>query len=166
MTAPAFKPGPETQVNFNQIDTAAVWPLGTEVETANGKEFKYVEFLDSVAYLEGHVVTLAGGTIDEWKVTNDRAGGSGDVATFGHIVIGVVPALSTMPAPTGSLRQFGWVQTEGECVVLGTYASGDYLKPHATVDGTSVVSGYTAAKADFNIFAKAISTTVAILTGL
>lgn len=163
MAAPA-NTGPFTTMgNFDKVGTTQEnIPLGTKAYGPNGKAFRYVQFLDAVAYAAGQVVTLAGGTIDTWKVSNDRAGGSADVGTFGHVVRGVCPAWTDVPTQ----NQFGWIQVEGECVVLGTYVAGDYLIPHATTDGQAVVSGYTAAKANFNIFAKALSTTVAVLTGV
>jgi hypothetical protein len=55
------------------------------------------------------------------------------------------------------------VQYKGECSPRGTYAAGNQLIPHATLDGQAVVSGYTAAAADFNIFARAHSSSRAVL---
>lgn len=142
-------------VNLEQFDDTAQHALGEVFRGANGKEYRYVQFLDAVTYVSGHVCTFGTTGTDVWKVTNDRAGGS---AVTGHGVVGV---LSSINVPTQN--QYGWLQVAGECSPAGTYAAGDYLKPHATNDGEAVVSGYTAAKADFNIFAFAHSSTRAML---
>lgn len=149
-------PGPKMLgVNLDRFTDAAEHELGTLFNGPNGKEFRYVQFLDAVTYVSGHVCTHGTTGTDVWKVTNDRAGGS---AVTGHGVAGVLQSSSV---PTQN--QYGWLQTGGECGPSGTYAAGDYLKPHATNDGEAVVSGYTAAKADFNIFAVAHSASRAIL---
>ena len=132
--------------NLDRYDTAAMHPLGSVFESERGKAYRYVQFLDAVTYAAGHVVTRGANTADTWKVTNDRAGGS---AQAGHEVIGVAIGVPTQ-------NQFGWVQISGEATVLGTYAVGDQLKPHATTDGAALVSGYTAAAVDFNIFAAGV----------
>lgn len=139
-------------INVDTYDTTAKYPMGTFYEGVNGKAYQYVQFLDAVTYQAGDVVTRAGGTEGDWKVTNDRAGGS---AITGHEVVGVLMAAIRVPTQ----NEYGWVQVRGECAARGTYAAGDFLKPHATADGELVVSGYTAAKADFNIVAKALSST-------
>lgn len=149
--------GPKTLgVNVDRFTDDALHPMGTTYDGKNGKKYVYVQFLDAVAYLAGHVCTFGTTGTDVWKVTNDRAGGS---AVTGHIVAGVLASGANVPTQ----NQYGWLQCEGECSPTGTYAAGDYLKPHATADGDAVVSGYTAAKADFNIFARAHSSSRAVL---
>ena len=146
-------------INLDQFDTAAQHLLGTLATGVNGKMFRYVQFLDAVTYQLGDVCTIGTTGTDVWKVTNDRAGGS---AVTGHAVVGVLAADGAVPTQ----NQYGWLQVAGECFLRGTYAAGDFVKPHASNDGEAVVSGYTAAKADFNIFAKAHSASRAMLVGL
>lgn len=149
----AFGPRAAT-VDLTRVDSAAAYTLGELALGKDGKAYRYVKFLDAVVYAAGHVVTAALAT--DWHVTNDRAGGS---AITGHHVMGVALAVQTQ-------NSFGWIQVAGLVQVAGTYAAGDYIIPHATVDGTAVVSGYTAVKADFNIFALALSSSLVRLQGL
>lgn len=153
---PTPAPGPQLLgVNLDRFTDSAEHALGTLYMGANGKEYRYVQFLDAVTYVSGHVCTFGTTGTDVWKVTNDRAGGS---AVTGHGVAGV---LQSANVPTQN--QYGWLQVGGECSPSGTYAAGDLVKPHATNDGEAVVSGYTAAKVDFNIFAYAHSSSRAVL---
>ena len=141
--------GPSLAPNLDICTAAQLAVLGTVINGPAGRQFRYVQFVDAVTYVAGHIVTRASAT--DWVVTNDRAGGS-NVA--GHEVIGMV-FQDTVPTQ----NQFGWVQCKGISLVAptGTYAAGDYCIPHATTDGAAVISGYAAAKADFNIFGKALS---------
>lgn len=148
--------GPKTiGVNLDRFDDTPQHELGEEYEGRNGKVFRYVRFQDAITYQAGDVCTRGTAGTDLWNVTNDRAGGS---AVTGHEPMGV---LSGPNVPTQN--QYGWLQVAGECSPRGTYAAGDYLIPHATNDGEAVVSGYTAAKANFNIFAYALSSSRARL---
>lgn len=153
--------GPLTQgPNLDLYGSTQLFELGTLAHGANGKTFRYVKFLDAVTYVAGHVCCAATTTaIDQWTVTNDRAGGSN---ITGQIVVGVLHGTANVPAQ----NDYGWIQVAGECAPAGTYAAGDYVIPHATVDGTAVISGYTAAKADFNIFGKAKTSAIVQLLGL
>lgn len=154
--------GPMTQgANLDSyVSTTPEYQLGQVAQGINGRKYRYVQFLDAVAYLAGHVCTAGTTTAaDQWTVTNDRAGGSN---ITGHEVIGVLHGTVNVPTQ----NQYGWIQIAGECVPLGTYAAGDYVIPHATVDGTAVVSGYAATKADFNIFGKAKTSAIVQLIGL
>jgi len=144
-------------VDLTRIDTAEKYDLGSIAigrGTNRGKMYRYVKFLDAITYAAGQVVTVGAAT--DWHVTNDRAGGS---AVAGHGVVGVALAVHTQ-------NSFGWIQVAGLVQVAGTYAAGDYVIPHATSDGEAVVSGYTAAKANFNIFAYALSSSLVRLQGL
>lgn len=110
--------------------------------------FRYVQFLDAVTYAEGQLVTEASTVVGTHKVTNDR-----DVsAVAGLAPRGVLFQAGTMPTQ----NQFGWIQVTGDAHVIGTFATGDFLIPHATNDGEAVVSGYTAAKANFNFMGDCI----------
>lgn len=159
---PATKaPGPQLLgVNLDRFDTVAQFELGSIFFGINGKVFRYVQFLDAVTYVAGHVCTFGTTGTDVWKVTNDRSGGS---AVTGHGVAGV---LTTGNGSVPTQNQYGWLQVAGECNCAGTYAAGDLVKPHASNDGEAVVSGYTAAKADFNIFGYAHSSSRVVLSGL
>lgn len=149
--------GPKTiGVNLDRFTDSAEHAMGEMFIAPNGKEYRYVQFLDAVTYQAGDVCTMGTTGTDVWKVTNDRAGGS---AVTGHGVVGVLASGSNVPTES----QYGWLQVGGECSPRGTYAAGDYLIPHATSDGEAVVSGYTAAKANFNIFAVAHSSSRAVL---
>lgn len=153
-------PGPKLiGVNLDRYTDAAEHELGDIYVGRNGKVFRYVRFLDAVTYVAGHVCTRGTTGTNVWNVTNDRVGGS---SVAGLEVVGVLHGTNTVPAQ----NQYGWIQVAGECAPGGTYAAGDYVIPHATVDGTAVVSGYTAAKADFNIFGKALSATRVKLYGV
>jgi hypothetical protein len=149
--------GPMQQgVNLDLYQSTQIFELGTVVEGANGKKYRYVQFLDAVTYQLGDVCLAGGTALDDWKVTNNASGGS---VITGQIVVGVLHGIANVPVQ----NDFGWVQIAGQCAPRGTYVAGDYLKPHASNNGQAVVSGYTAAKADFNIFAKAITAAIAIL---
>lgn len=141
--------------NLDRYTDDKLHELGSLASGPNGKLYRYVRFLDAVTYQAGDVCTRATAGTDAWNVTNDRVGGS---AVTGHEVVGVLHGPNV---PTQN--QYGWIQVGGECAPRGTYVAGDYLKPHATNDGEAVVSGYTAAKADFNIFAFAQSASRATL---
>jgi len=145
--------------NLTRFTDAAEHAMGDIAYGVNGKVFRYVQFRDAVTYVAGDVCTTALAAVDDWRVTNDRAGG-GNIT--GHSVVGVLP--SGLAVPTQN--QYGFIQVAGQCAPRGTYAAGDYVIPHATVDGTAVVSGYTAAKADFNIFGKAETSAIVKLGGL
>jgi len=150
--------GPAVAPNLDICTSTQQMELGTVVQGPAGKSYRYVKFLDAVAYVAGHVVTRASAT--DWHVTNDRAGGS---AIAGHEVVGVV-FQSAANVPT--VGQFGWVQCGGLAAVAGTYAAGNQLIPHATVDGTAVISAYSAADVSFNIFGNALSASLVRLKGL
>lgn len=149
--------GPLAKGVDTSVYTTAIRPglsLGMVAWGEDGKAYRYVKFVDAVTYAAGQVLTFASATT--WDVTNDRAGGS---AIAGHGVAGVclgVPAQN----------EYGWIQIAGLVAVNGTYSAGDFLKPHATSNGDAVVSGYTAAKADFNIFAYALSSSLVKLIGV
>jgi hypothetical protein len=141
-------------VNLERTSSTPEHDLGQVVEGTDNSgrfaKYRYVQFLDAVTYVAGHLVTRASATT--WAVTNRRVGGS---SITGHEPIGVV-FQATVPAQ----NQYGWVLIDGLALVSGTYAAGDYLIPHATNDGEAVVSAYAAAKANFNIFGYALSSSL------
>lgn len=103
-------------------------PLGTIVWGVAGKRYRYVQFLDAVAYTVGDVVTIASAT--DWKVTNDRSGGSAiaRLEPVGVVFQTVVP----------TQNYYGYVQCAGIATVRVGSASviaGDYLMPDASEDG-------------------------------
>ena len=145
MATMKISPSQTTEFTSTQLT-----PLGTVAMTIDSdygiKYWRYVKFVDAATtYADGAVVTRASATT--WGVSNDRNGG---LTITGHEVVGIVHG-----APVAS--DYGWVQCGGLGFSLGTFAAGDYLIPHGTNDNEAVISGYTASKANFNIFAKALT---------
>lgn len=127
--------------NLDRYTDAPEFELGTIVESAGGKRYRYVRFVDAVTYAQGQVVTLAS---TGWSVTNDRVGGS-DISL---VPVGV---LHSDNVPTQD--QYGWVQISGvasvRCAGAGI-AAGDILVAHGTTDGSAAEADYTSvAHADF-----------------
>ncbi len=129
-------------------DSQFVQPVGTYTAAAQGplgqtvwserRRFMYVQFLDAVTYVVGHVCTPASATT--YKVTNDVAGGS----SLGLRFAGCIPnagvngvAVTAVPAQ----NDYGYVQLEGIHSAVfndGTdYAAGDSAIMVAT-DGATV----------------------------
>lgn len=114
-------------INLDRKTDEALHPLGAHVHSDDGgKCFRYVQFLDAVTYIAGHVVCVAG---TGWQVSNDASGGT----TFAGLwpvgfVVGDVP----------TQNQYGWVQCGGivSNAVAGSAAivAGDLLMPD-TEDG-------------------------------
>lgn len=143
--------------NVNAYTDTPQVELGTVAEGANGTKYRYVRFVDSVAYAKGHVVTLASAG---WNVTNDRVGGS----DIGLVPVGVIHT-DTGPAA----NQYGWVQISGIAQVLcsGTgIAAGDILVVDGTSDGAASEADYTAvAHGDFKTVGIALGTIANGATG-
>ena len=129
------------------MDTQFVQPIGTYTAAANGplgqtvwserRRFMYVQFLDAVTYIVGHVCGPASATT--YKVTNDVSNGS----ALGLRFAGAIPnagingvAVTAVPAQ----NDYGYVQLEGIHSAIkndGTdYAVGDTCIMIAT-DGTT-----------------------------
>jgi hypothetical protein len=88
--------------------------------------FRYVRFLDAVAYARGHVCTYAVQTTGiPYRVTNDISGGS----SVGQGVAGIACNVMTQ-------NYYGFVQIGGMALVVGdgSVAAADYVVAH-TVDG-------------------------------
>jgi len=145
-------------VNTARYDSSAQYTLGEIAFGKDGKKYRYVKFVDAVAYAAGHVVTLASATT--WDVTNDRAGGS---ALANHPVVGVALGVPTQ-------NQYGWVQIAGIATVLiegAAVIAGDILVADPTNDGAASEADYTAvAHADFLRVGQAMATIADGATGL
>ena len=116
--------------NLDLCTDTPSFPLGAVVEGLNGKAYRYVQFVDAVPYVAGHFVCLADTDADEWKVTNDRSGGSMMAGLRG---VGLVFQTAV---PTEN--QYGWVQIAGVgTALMGSAAviAGDLLKPDSATDG-------------------------------
>lgn len=147
--------------NLDQFDITARHSMGDLAMSDNGKIFRYVQFLDAVTYVNGHVCTWAGATAGEYKVTNDRAGGS---SIAGHGIAGVLQNTEAVPSTANGM--FGWLQVAGECSPSGTYTAGNHVMPHATNDGEAVNGTYAATQVGMNLFGFAKSASVVQLIGL
>lgn len=146
---------PQLGPSLDLCTSDAKYELGSVVQGANGKWYRYVQFVDAVTYVAGHVVCLKDADLDEWKVTNDISG-----AMAGDHPVGVV-FQSTVPAE----NEYGWVQCGGVATVLagsGAIIAGDYLKPDASTDGAA---DEATAGTDENIFAIALETIADTETG-
>lgn len=116
--------------SLDVCSATAEFPLGSLIEGVAGKAYRYVQFVDAVAYVAGHLCTIADTAADEWKVTNDRAGGS---AMAKHYPVGFV-----FQATVPTANQYGWVQCGGVATaIIGSAAviAGDELMADATEDG-------------------------------
>ena len=117
--------------NLDRCADSPEFDLGAVVEGKNGKAYRYVQFIDAATYVVGHFVYK--GTYvadDDWRVTNDRSGGTmmAGLRGVGLVFQSVVPTED----------QYGWVQCGGEGEALMGSASviaGDLLKPDASTDG-------------------------------
>lgn len=136
-------------VDTSTYDTNARYTPGEVAFGRDGARYRYVQFVDAVAYAVGQVVTLASAD-GTWKVTNDRAGGS----SLGNVPVGV-----TLGAP--AQNQYGWVQIAGiaEAVEHAAVAVGDILVVDTGTDGGAVEADYAAvAHADLMRVGTAIDT--------
>lgn len=111
------------------VDTASADPRFTlgAVYWKDGKAYRYVQFLDAVAYIAGHVLTWANAT--GTAVTNDRAGGSAVGSTQ---AVGVATRVHTE-------NHYGFMQVSGVNADVQTdtgVSAGESLVAH-TVDGQS-----------------------------
>lgn len=114
--------------NLNHIS----YKLGDVVEGENGRFYRFVQFVDAVTYVKGHVVCLADANADEYKVTNDRSGGS--------MMAGLRPVGVVFQDTVPTQNQYGFVQIAGRATVLaGSSAviAGDLLKPDSSTDGAA-----------------------------
>ena len=141
-------------VDLTRFQASALYTLGAVAFGKNGKEYRYVRFVDAVPYVAGHVVMLASAT--QWDVTNDMSGGSA--------LAGLWPAGVCIGVPTQN--QYGWIQTKGIATFLAGSAAiiaGDPLKPDGTTDGAS---DEATAGTDENIMGVALATVADTATGL
>ncbi len=101
---------PNIHTPYTQVDATPQFDLGQLSYAPNGNVYRYVKFLDAVAYLAGHVVQWASATLN--YVSNDVSGGttigSGQTTPAG-IVLGI-PAAAT---------PYGWMQVAGIALVYG-----------------------------------------------
>lgn len=144
-------------VDLERCSAAAEFPLGMVVEglQADGTfaKYRYVQFLDAVTYVAGHVVCMDSATT--WGVSNDV---SANMA--GDHPVGVV-FQATVPTE----NQYGWVQISGIATVLiGSAAviAGDYLKADASTDGAA---DEATAGTDENLVGVALATIADAATG-
>jgi hypothetical protein len=138
---------------------AAQHPLGTVVQgfTALGHaaKYRYVKFLDAVAYLAGHAVNIGAGKT-AFEVTNDISG-----AMAGQVPVGMV-FQTTVPTQ----NQYGWVQSAGIATYLAGSAAliaGDFLQNDGTTDGAldeATMGGATP------LFGQSLATVADAATGL
>jgi len=120
--------------DVTRIDASARHDLGHLAFGEDGKVYRYVKFVDAIAYVAGHVCVLASATT--WNVTNDKAGGA---ALAGLECAGIALAVQTA-------NSFGWIQVAGIADVLVTGAAviaGDRLVVDETVDGAAREIVYT-----------------------
>lgn len=148
--------GPSILVpNINLCTTDPVYELGRVVEGANGKAYRYVQFVDAVTYVAGHLVCRDFAADNDWKVTNDTSGNSAGNHPVGVVFQDVVP----------TENQYGFVQIGGEAeVLIGSAAVilGDYLKDDGTTDGAA---DEATAGTDENIMGIALETIADTATG-
>lgn len=114
--------------NLDICTDSPKFQLGQIVEGENGKAYRYVQFVDAVAYVLGHLVCLDSAAANDWKVSNDYSANMAGDHPVGVVFQSVVP----------TENQYGWVQIAGEATVLaGSNAviAGDWLKPDGTTDG-------------------------------
>lgn len=133
----------------------ASYKLGDIVWGENGKAYRFVQFVDAVAYVAGHVVCADMAAADDWKVTNDVSANMAGDHPIGVVFQAVVP----------TENQYGFVQIAGEAIVMVGSASviaGDYLKPDSSEDGEA---DEATAGTDENIFAIALETIADNATG-
>ena len=99
-----------------------------------GKSYKYVQFVDAVTYVVGHVCVWANAT--GTAVTNDYAGGSA--------VSDLFPAGICMDVMTQNY--YGFIQTSGDAEVVcdGSVAAGEYV----VADGAGNTDGTADTMAD------------------
>lgn len=122
---PALHPRVDpTTVNTSAADPA--YTLGG-LYWKDGKIYRYVQFLDAVAYVAGHICQFANATMT--AVTNDRAGGS---------AVGVIPAGIALKVMTQNY--YGFVLAEGYYATVLTngdddIAAGDELMIDTGTDG-------------------------------
>ncbi len=137
----------EMGANLEACHATAQHALGHVVEGRDAAglaaRYRYVQFLDAIAYVAGHVVVMASATT--FAVTGKKAGGS---ALAGLEPVGIV-----FQATPPTQNQYGWVQISGIATVLITWAAviaGDRLVVDEKVDGASrelVYTTYAAAQA-------------------
>lgn len=145
--------------NVDKCTTDAEHELGEIAYGKNGCLFRYVQFVDAVAYKHGAVCVLADADQNEWKVTIDVSGGS---AMAGLHPVGVIHH-ATADVPTQN--QYGWVQCTGVADIVAGSASivaGDFLMPDTSEDGDATEA---TAGTDENIFAIALATIADNATG-
>ena len=134
------------------IHTVEKFTLGALYEQG-GIIYRYVKFVDAIAYIAGHVCLMASAT--QWDVTNDVAGGA-SIATAGAVVNAVGVAMAVMTEDS-----FGFMAVDG-IVSVSTDASvaiGENLVPH-TVNGQSDTM---AAGEEHLVFGQALTADVANL---
>ncbi len=110
-----------TTLPVGQYETNPSCPLGTK--TSNGRnEWIYVQFLDAVTYVIGHVcgpVSLSGFT-----VTNDVSGGSATVLRFACAITNVNASGAAVTAvPTQN--SYGWGMINGPHSAIKTNGDDD-----------------------------------------
>lgn len=113
----------KTQLTAN--DATAQEELGA-IRQESGKFYKYVQAVD-LALANGDAVEI-GSTAVDYKVTQDRAGGS----SIGRVPAGV--AIGTITA-----NYYGWIQIKGVHTSVksdGSVSKGEAVVPHASTNGT------------------------------
>jgi len=145
-----------TGMNLTNIDTTALFTAGSRGVTANGKEYKYIQYENGAAAVAG----VAGEVTYYAKVAVGDATGTivtSDLTDSDLNGAGVLQASLTDGA-------FGWVQTKGLAtlsIALSAGVDGDALTPTGATDGTLDVNLATAANTD--ICARAIDVTAKII---
>jgi hypothetical protein len=132
MTIARATGGIEAGVNLERCDDTAQHILGQVVEGVTNlghyARFRYVKFVDAVAYLASKAVAMASATT--WSVTNDVSGGSA--------LANLHPVGMTFQATPPTQNQFGWIQIDGIATFTAGSASiiaGDELRIDTGEDG-------------------------------
>lgn len=140
--------GPSLEKCWTDLSQTS-YRLGDVVEGQNGKAYRFVQFVDAVAYVAGHLVCLDSAAADDWKVSNDTSGNMAGNHPVGIVFQTVVP----------TENQYGFVQIAGESAVCligsASVIAGDYLKDDGTTDGAM---DEATAGTDENICAIALET--------
>lgn len=98
-------------------------PVGHQVRV-NGKRWCYVQFLDAVTYLTGHVCSPAT-TTSSYKVTNDVSGGTSALATMFAGAIPNVDAQGNTVTAVPAQNDYGYVQLDGYHSAIRTNGDDD-----------------------------------------
>jgi hypothetical protein len=116
-------------IDVTQIDTSAKFKVGQLGQTEDGKVYKYLEYKEGTAAVDGVADEVAYYyTLDGYK--NGQV--TSDLSDSVEVGAGVIPA-------TISDGEFGWFQVKGAAtlsIALTAGTDGDPLTPTGATDGT------------------------------